>query len=315
MEGVVDHHMRAILTGIGGFQHCVTEFVRVTDRPIPSRVFHRNCPELLTGGQTPSGTPVTVQLLGGDENAMAENASKAISLGAKSIDINFGCPSKQVNRRAGGAVLLKEPDRVHGITASVRRAVPQHIPVSAKIRLGYETTDLALENAIAVQSANASFITVHARTKIDGYTHPARWEWLGRIKDELTIPMVANGDINSVEDFLQCRKISQCENYMLGRGAMCQPNLAAQIHSTLSQEPTTPINWMEVCQLVLNLVEAMQQQTLPPIPEKAILGRVKQWLAYLKRQYPEAKQMFNEVRLKRSLEETRIRLAQEQKSP
>jgi len=163
MEGVIDYHMRNILTHIGGYHHCVTEFVRITDQLFPPVVFHRICPELKQASQTEAGTPVTLQILGGAPSTMAENAHRAAELGAAAIDINFGCPSRFTNSKAGGAVLLKEPERIYRITEAVRRAVPKAINVSAKIRLGYENTDLALENAKAVEAANASLTTVHAR--------------------------------------------------------------------------------------------------------------------------------------------------------
>ena len=294
MEGLIDHHMRHILTRIGGYQHCVTEFLRVTDSLLPGHLFHRICPELEQQCQTDSGTPVTIQLLGGIAEVMAENAQLAVELGATSVDINFGCPSKFVNRKAGGAVLLKEPERIFKIVDAVRKTVPIEIPVSAKIRLGYESTELALENARAVETANASFITVHARTKVDGYKYPARWEWLGKINDALSIPMVANGDINSVDDFLRCREISGCQDFMLGRGAVAQPDLARQINATQSQSKATPMRWNEVSDLVMELAKAMQTQ--PETDDLRILGRLKQWLVYLKKQYPEAAELFTEFR-------------------
>lgn len=303
MQGVVDQHVRTLLTEVGGFQHCVTEFIRVTDKVLPTKNFIRLCPELLDHCRTPSGTPVTIQLLGGDEYAMADNALKAIELGAPSIDINFGCPSKVVNRKAGGAVLLKEPDRVHNITAAVRKAVPDHIPVTAKIRLGYEDTTLAMENAHAVESAKADFITVHARTKIDGYTHPARWEWIGRINDVLTIPVVANGDINSVEDFIRCKDICGCDDYMIGRGVLCRPDLAAQLQAYAQGTQLTAYNWEDIKPFLRQFIISMQAQTNPVMEERKILGRLKQWLAYLKTQYPEAELAFQTVRGKKSLED------------
>lgn len=294
MEGVIDHHMRNILTRIGGYHHCVTEFVRITDQLFPPVVFHRICPELKQASQTEAGTPVTLQILGGDPIAMAENAHCAAELGAAAIDINFGCPSRFTNSKAGGAVLLKEPERIYKITDAVRRAVPKALAVSAKIRLGYENTDLALENAKAVEAANASFITVHARTKVDGYKHPARWEWLGKINEAINISIVANGDINSVDDFLHCREMSGCVDFMLGRGVMIQPDLVRQISAVESQTPITPMKWEEVLEWVLELTELMQAQ--PNIQQKKVLGRIKQWLAYLKRQYPEAGELFSEIR-------------------
>jgi len=303
MEGVIDHHMRHLLTRIGGYHHCITEFLRITDQLLPPVVFHRICPELAHASKTDAGTPVTLQLLGGAPEVMAENAQRAAELGAAAIDINFGCPSRFTNSKAGGAVLLKEPERIYKITHAVRQALPAELSVSAKIRLGYENTDLALENAMAVEAANANFITVHARTKVDGYHHPARWEWLGIINDALTIPLVANGDINSVDDFLRCREMSNCHDFMLGRGAVIQPDLARQIVAIQSQVPqSSPMPWNEVLGLVVEMADLMQTQ--PQISGKKVLGRMKQWLAYLKRQYPEAGALFSEIRPMKQLSQT-----------
>jgi len=291
MEGIVDHHMRALLTEVGGFHACVTEFIRVIDQRLPDHVFHRYCPELLSGGRTAAGVPVVIQLLGGMPEAVAVNAQRAAELGAPGVDINFGCPSKLVNRKAGGAVLLKEPDRVYDIVHAVRKAVPTHIPVSGKIRLGYEDTTLALENALAVEEGGANFITVHARTKVDGYKAPARWQWLAHINDALAIPVVANGDINSLEDYRHCIEISGCTDIMIGRGAIARPDLAQQI-----QFPNiAPLQWCHIHQLLADVYRRMRAQ--PGFKAGQILGRIKQWLALLKREYSEGQIAFSEVRL------------------
>lgn len=306
MEGVIDESMRALLTGVGGYSHCVTEFIRVTDRALPARVFYRYCPELMRGGRTAAGTPVVVQLLGGNAQMMAENGERAASLGALGIDINFGCPSRFVNRNEGGAVLLKEPDRVYEITRAVRAAVPAGIPVSAKIRLGYDNTDLALENACAVQNAGACYITVHARTKADGYRHPARWEWLARIRDHLTLPMIANGDINSLEDYRRCVQITGCRNVMLGRGALACPDLARQIGSTRHANLTTAASWEEILTLLVDFTQQLKQSDTSG--GRYIVARIKQWLIFLKRHYIEAQNCFDEVRTIEASDELVTRL-------
>ena len=100
MEGVIDHTMRELLTSLGSVDRCVTEFVRVSDRLLPPRVFRRLCPELDRGGVTAAGVPVYVQLLGGQPGVVADNAARAAELGAPGIDLNFGCPAKTVNRSA-----------------------------------------------------------------------------------------------------------------------------------------------------------------------------------------------------------------------
>ena len=134
MEGLVDDGLRALLTGIGGIDWCVSEFIRINDSLLPASSFLRLAPELAKGSVTPSGTPMRVQLLGSDPHCVADNAAFAATLGAPVIDLNFGCPAKTVNKSKGGAVLLKEPELLHAIVSAVRRALPAQIPVTAKMR-------------------------------------------------------------------------------------------------------------------------------------------------------------------------------------
>ena len=137
MEGLLDATLRDVLTRTGGIDRCVSEFIRVTDMLLPERVFVRVVPELLNGGRTRAGVPVRAQLLGSDPGCLAENAERLAGLGPHGIDLNFGCPAKTVNQSRGGAVLLDEPELIGRIVAAVRRAVPAHVPVSAKMRLGF----------------------------------------------------------------------------------------------------------------------------------------------------------------------------------
>jgi len=301
MEGVIDAPLRVLLTRLGGYDLCVTEFLRVTDRLFPAKVFRRVCPEIDHGSRTASGTPVALQLLGGDAQVMAENAHKASELGAYGIDINFGCPSRFVTRKDGGSILLQAPERVHEIIAAVRRAVPVAIPVSAKIRLGYEDTSLALENAQAVQDGGAEFITVHARTRRDGYKAPARWEWLARLRESLTLPMVANGDIRSVEDYWRCLESTGCEDVMIGRAAVSQPDLGRRISLSKQGKAAAPFLWSEVEGLLLELGENMARER----EGRHVASRLKQWLNMLRQAYPEAGDCFAQLRQLHSFDEIR----------
>jgi tRNA-dihydrouridine synthase C len=288
MEGLIDHPLREILTAQGGYDYCVTEFLRVVDVLIPERVFLRNCPELNQQGKTLAGTPVHVQLLGSDINAMAENACRVIELGAPAISLNFGCPAKGTNLRQGGAVLLKEPDRIHNIVQAVRRALPTDTLLTAKMRLGYDDDSLAMENALAIESAGANNLTVHARTKIQGYKPPAHWHLIKPIADKLSIPVIANGDIYTPKDYQACLEASACENVMIGRGAVSMPNLARQIRD----ESHPPLEWSQVLNLLLNYL----RQLLTLTAQKYAVARFKQWLNYLAKSYPQARQNFDQVK-------------------
>ncbi|GGW70375.1 tRNA dihydrouridine(16) synthase DusC [Alishewanella tabrizica] len=288
MEGVVDHLMREMLTQIGGYDLCITEFVRVVDQKLPARVFTRLCPELLQGGKTRAGTPVRVQLLGQEPHWLAENAARAVELGSPGVDLNFGCPAKAVNKSRGGAVLLKETNTLYHIVKAVRDAVPAQFPVSAKIRLGYDDTSLAIANAQAIAEAGASSLAIHARTKSDGYRPPAYWPWIAKIKQQVKIPLIANGEIWNAEHALLCQQQSACSDIMLGRGALAMPNLAQHIRNHAA-----PLPWPEVLTLLMQYSEF----EIAGDKGKYYANRVKQWFSYLKLQYPEAQQLFSQLRL------------------
>lgn len=294
MEGLADAVLRDVLTRVGGYDRCVTEFIRVTDTLLPDRVFHRLCPELAAGSRTLAGTPVRVQLLGSDPRMLGENAAKAASLGAEGIDLNFGCPAPTVNRHRGGAALLEEPALLRDIVSAVRAAVPRAIPVTAKMRLGLNDTTLALECTRALAEGGAEEIVVHARTKKDGYKPPARWEWLPRIREAAgNVPVVANGEVWTAEEWAQLREVSGCRDVMLGRGAVADPFLPLRIRGA---HPLTPsrADWEALAPLIVAFWEGVQARVDP----KHGPGRIKLWLKSLARAYPEAQALFDVIRTK-----------------
>jgi len=293
MEGLLDHGLRDTLTRVGGIDLCVSEFIRVTDTVLPHRAFKRVVPELNNGSRTPAGVPVRVQLLGSDPSCLAENAQSLAELAPAGIDLNFGCPAKTVNRHRGGAVLLQEPELVGRIVAAVRRAVPAHIPVSAKMRLGYEDDAQAEDCAQAIEAGGASDLVVHARTKTQGYRPPAYWDRIADIRRCVRLPMVANGEIWSVEDARRCREVTGCERLMIGRGLVSDPGLALAIARRGSAEGAGQVPWSEIRRLMPGFWDNICSR----VAARHRAGRLKQWLNYLRRTYPEAQTAFDELRL------------------
>ena len=293
MEGIADASFRRLLTNQGGFDLCVSEFIRIVDMKLPQKVFYRMCPELHNDCKTESGTPVRIQLLGQEPNWMAENADRAIRLGSHGLDLNFGCPSRGVNKNKGGAVLLKEPESIYQIVKTVREAVPSYQTVSAKIRLGWDCKSRCVEIAQAIESAGANELTVHARTKEEGYKPPAHWEYIKLINDAISINVIANGEVWNREDYLRCQKVSGCQDVMIGRGAVTIPNLAQHIKGA----PIMPFE--DIKQL---MVEYGESETLGD-KEKYFPQRLKQWFKYIIKQYPESDGLFREIRgIKRTSE-------------
>ena len=288
MEGLLDHGLRDTLTRVGGLELCVSEFIRITDSVLPARAFTRVVPELLAGSRTPAGVPVRVQLLGSDPACLADNAQALSALQPAGIDLNFGCPAKTVNRHRGGAVLLQEPELVGQIVAAVRRAVPDHIPVSAKMRLGYEDDALAEDCAQAIEAAGASDLVVHARTKRHGYRPPAYWDRIADIRACVKLPMVANGEIWSIEDARRCREVSGCQRLMIGRGLVSDPGLALAI----AADSAAQVPWPRIQALLPGFWQSVCARVAP----RHRAGRLKQWLNYLRQTYPEAQAAFEGLR-------------------
>ncbi|SFE69698.1 tRNA dihydrouridine synthase [Paracidovorax wautersii] len=295
MEGLLDFVLRDVLTRVGGVDRCVSEFIRITDSLLPDKVFLRYIPELNHGGRTRAGVPVRAQLLGSDPVSMAENAARLAELGPEGIDLNFGCPAKVVNRHGGGAALLREPERIAAVVSAVRRAVPAHLPVSAKMRLGYDDTSLTLECAQAMADGGACELVVHARTKTDGYRPPAYWERIPAIRAAVAIPVVANGEIWTVADAQRCREVSGGQALMLGRGIVADPGLALAIRA--ADEAGGPphgeaLPWAALLPHIADFWQLVCEDLEP----RQRAGRLKQWLNLLRRRYPEAEAAYQHVR-------------------
>ncbi|MEO7162980.1 MAG: tRNA-dihydrouridine synthase family protein [Bdellovibrionia bacterium] len=284
MEGVTDACMRELLTERGGFSFCVSEFLRISQSVLPPRTYLDHVPELKTACKTASGVPIQIQLLGGDEERLALSAIRAVELGARAIDLNFGCPAPTVNRHDGGASLLRYPKRIEGIVAAVRKAVPSHVPVSAKIRLGWESMSDVYDNAQAATQGGASWLTIHARTKFQGYAPPAYWKYIGEVRHQIGIPVVANGDIWTREDYLKCRAETDCIHFMIGRGALADPGLPHAIAQHLGIEVpgvpapypqgTDPKDWEAILSRFSEVSAPSARDT------QYTARRIKQWIGF-----------------------------------
>jgi tRNA-dihydrouridine synthase C len=202
----------------------------------------------------------------------------AIRAGARAVDLNFGCPARTINCHDGGATLLRHPDRIHAIVAAVCQAVPREIPVSAKLRLGWDDPGVIHVNAERAAEGGAAWITIHGRTKTQGYRPPAYWKAIGGVRVRLGIPVVANGEIWTLEDLCRCREETGCEHFMLGRGALADPSLASRaawelgIAGASSKLPVSGVAaWLPLVRDFIELSLAAGRT------HAAIVARVKQW--------------------------------------
>lgn len=281
MEGITDAPMRVLMTERGGFSHCVTEFLRISQDVQPPWIFMKHAPEFKSRCLTPAGVPVAFQLLGGDPEKLSRAAVRAVECGAQSIDINFGCPAQTVNRHDGGATLLKFPQRLRAIVETVRGQVPREIPVSAKLRLGWDKLDSIFENAEMAAQGGAAWIAIHGRTKTQGYTPPAYWDPIGEVTKKLNIPVIANGEIWTLEDFKRCRDVTRCEHFMIGRGAVADPRLPFQIAKELGLKIEKDLSEGDVSskQFWLPILERFDELGKAYVDYAPYsVKRVKQWL-------------------------------------
>nr|UCQ30400.1 tRNA dihydrouridine(16) synthase DusC [Edwardsiella piscicida] len=288
MEGVLDALVRELLSEVNDYDLCITEFVRVVDRLLPERVFYRLCPELHRRSQTLSGTPVRIQLLGQSPHWLAENALRAVTLGSPGVDFNCGCPSKAVNGAGGGATLLKDPALIYAGVQAMRQAIPAHLPLTVKVRLGWACDSQRVEIADAVQQGGATELVVHGRTKEDGYrADRINWAAIGEIRRRLRIPVIANGEIWDYASAQACLAQTGCDALMIGRGALNIPNLSRVIKENAPKMP-----WPQVVTLLQRYARLEKQGDTGLYH----VARIKQWLSYLRKEYPQADALFRQVR-------------------
>ena len=229
-----------------------------------------------------------IQLLGQHPQWLAENAARAVELGSYGVDLNCGCPSKLVNGSGGGATLLKDPELIYQGAKAMREAVPGHLPVTVKVRLGWDSSDRQFEIADAVQQAGASELAVHGRTKEQGYkAEHINWQAIGEIRQRLTIPVIANGEIWDWQSAQDCMAVTGCDAVMIGRGALNIPNLSRVVKYNETRMP-----WPDVVTLLKKYTRLEKQGDTGLYH----VARIKQWLGYLRKEYAEATTLFQEIR-------------------
>ena len=236
LSGVTDRAFRQLVRRYAPTSMLYTEMVQATG------VCHAQQLEKImdigTGEQ-----PISIQLFDCRPDFMAAAARKAIAEGAKTIDINMGCPVNKITKKGGGSSLLCQPEVAEAIVRAVAEAVP--VPVTVKTRIGWDDDHInAVEFARRMEAAGAQMLTLHGRTRSQGYQGPARWEWIGRVKAALSIPVIANGDIVSVESAVRCLEETGAGGVMCSRGTLGYPFLVGEIDSFLKTgavpSPPTP---------------------------------------------------------------------------
>lgn len=221
LSGVTDQVFRQLVRRYAPSAMLYTEMVHAAG------VCHLDTlPEIMHIG--PDEHPISIQLFDCRPDFLAEAARRAVAEGADTVDLNMGCPVNKITRKGGGSSLLKEPAEAEAIVRAVVAAVD--VPVSVKTRIGWDEAQInAVEFARRMEGAGAQMLTLHGRTRCQGYHGPARWEWIGRVKAALSIPVIANGDIISVDSAVACLRETGADGVMCSRGTLGYPFLVGEV--------------------------------------------------------------------------------------
>lgn len=269
MEGVSHPLFRASMASRGGVGLLCTEFVRISRAPIGPAQIRSHV--IKTGP-----TPLLVQLMGNDADDMGDAARVLAEAGADVVDLNMGCPTKQASKNGVGAAMLKDPALVSRVVSSIRAAVPGLI--SVKMRAGFDDANHVLTLARAIEDAGADFLTVHPRLRRDQYTGVADWRVITRIKETLSIPVIGNGDVWYAADALRMRAETGCDGVMIGRPAIRNPWIFAQIEDlTAGREPFRPSG-----EDLVRFLETTAAEYVPYFGHRA-LGMLKEMVRYCAR--------------------------------
>ncbi|MGP0128879.1 MAG: tRNA dihydrouridine synthase DusB [cyanobacterium endosymbiont of Rhopalodia musculus] len=172
--------------------------------------------------------PISIQLFDSRPDFIAEAAQKSVQEGAQTIDINMSCPVNKITKKGGGSSLLRQPDIAQAIVEKIVKSV--EVPVTIKTRIGWSDQEInILDFAKRMEDSGAAMITIHGRTRAQGYNGKAKWEWITKVKKILGIPVIANGNIFSVESAIKCLEITGADGVMCSRGTLGYPFLVGEI--------------------------------------------------------------------------------------
>lgn len=241
LSGVTDLVFRRLVRRYAPTSMMYTEMVNATGLH-----YVKELPKIME--VDPNERPISIQLFDCRPDFLAEAAQMAVAEGADTVDINMGCPVNKITKNGGGSSLLREPETAEAIIRAVVQAV--QVPVTVKTRIGWTDKEInILDFARRMEAAGAQMITVHGRTRAQGYNGAAKWEWIGRVKEILSIPVIANGDIFSVEAAVKCLEQTGADGVMCSRGTLGYPFLVGEIDHFLktgeAKTPPTPIERLQ----------------------------------------------------------------------
>ncbi len=291
MSGITDLAFRRMIRRASGASAGLlyTEFISV-------EALTRHVPRTLEMLRLdPTDHPIAVQIYGRDPDRLVQAAELAVQAGADVVDVNAGCPARKVIRRGGGAALMREPEHLQQIVARLRAVVPG--PLTVKIRSGWDYNSVnAVEVAQRVADAGADAVTVHGRTRTQGYAGLADWDLIRRVREALTVPVIGNGDVTTPELALQRMEETGVHGVMIGRGAMGDPWIFAAIGDLLAGRGARRV---EVGQR-LDWWLGYGVELAATLPAKAVPGRLKSLAGPLTRGLPHGSALRRQIYLQQS---------------
>lgn len=263
MEGLGSYSFRNAISIIGGFDEATKEFISV-----PKNAHVKS----LANKFNPNDTyPIfqAAQIMGSCPDVLAAMTTALIEKGAKRIELNVGCPSNTVTGKGSGSSLLKDPEHLHKILCKMVSV--SSVKITAKLRSGYLDTSLFKENLLAAESSGISHLTLHSRTKLQGYKGAASLDLIKQAKEILTIPLIGNGDIKNKHDAEKMLSYTGCDGLMIGRGAVINPWIFHEIKQSDKKE--------NIEQTITYLEKFYKN--ISNSPAKAQIGQLKQLFSFL----------------------------------
>ncbi len=294
MEGVTHSGFRSLIASYGGVGVVCTEFVRITRSPLSRRFIARQV-------RRAPGAALSVQVMGNDEVNMALATEWVVDAGSDVVDINLGCPAPNAVRKGVGAAMLARPEVLARVVRAMRARTPG--PLSAKMRAGVAAADRAVDTARLLEGEGVDFITVHPRRSIDGYAGRADHRIIEAIKRSVRVPVVGNGDLWYASDALELMRTTGCDAVMLGRPALRNPWIFAQLAALESGRAVPEPDGRALLEHVAAYLRAT-----PDREPRALLGLLKEQLRYLLGPLPDALAFTREILRHEQLESLLFRL-------
>lgn len=274
MAGLTDSVFRRLIKRLGGCGLVMTEFTSaegLTRNSLKSKrmLFYHE-----------EERPVTAQLFGADPQRLAEATRLVEDLGFNAIDLNLGCPAKKVVKACGGSALLRETKLLEEILKTIRAAAS--IPFTIKIRAGWSESEIvALQVGKMAEDLGVEAITLHPRTRVQGFAGKADWTIIAQLKAHLKIPVIGNGDIVTAEDALRMRAETGCDGVMIGRGALSNPWIFRQIHEIENGLPVTRPSVADKYYLIKSYFQLLFEEEIP-----GAIGKMKQFASWFTHAIP-----------------------------